>query len=68
MNKPSPNKTSGDAGAEYLPALKYHWLTSLYDTLLRVTLREATFKRQLVEQAQILPGQKVLDLGCVLPP
>ena len=49
---------------EYIPALKYSWLTSLYDPILRWTLRESTFKRQLVEQARIGRGDRVLDLGC----
>jgi len=49
---------------EYIPALKYGWLTSLYDPLLRWTIRESTFKRQLVEQARIEGGHRVLDLGC----
>ncbi len=48
----------------YLAPLKYDWLTSFYDPLLRLTLREETFKRQLVKQANIAPGHRVLDLGC----
>lgn len=31
---------------------------------MRWTMRESTFKRRLVEQAQIEKGQRVLDLGC----
>ena len=50
--------------AEYIPALRYHWLTTLYDPLLRWTLRESAFKRQLVNQAGIERGHRVLDLGC----
>lgn len=49
---------------EYIPALKYDGLTSLYDPLMRWMLREATFKRRLLHQAQIKPGHRVLDLGC----
>ncbi len=48
----------------YLAPLKYDWLTSFYDPLLRWTLREETFKRKLVQQANLAPGQRVLDLGC----
>ena len=33
---------------EYIPALKYGWLTSLYDSLLYRVLRESKFKRCLV--------------------
>lgn len=49
---------------KYIPALKYEWLTPLYDPLIRWTLRESTFKRQLVKQAGIERGHRVLDLGC----
>jgi cyclopropane fatty-acyl-phospholipid synthase-like methyltransferase len=48
----------------YIPALKYQWLTSLYDPVLRWTMREDTFKRHLVKQAHIEEGHRVLDLGC----
>jgi len=49
---------------EYIPALKYDWLTPLYDPLVRWTLRESTFKRHLMKQAGIERGYQVLDLGC----
>lgn len=49
---------------EYIPALKYDWLTPLYDPLIRWTLRESTFKRHLVKQAGIKKSHRVLDLGC----
>lgn len=48
----------------YIPALRYPWLTSLYDPMVAWTTREATFKRALLAQAGIQPGQRVLDLGC----
>jgi ubiquinone/menaquinone biosynthesis C-methylase UbiE len=50
--------------SEYIPPLKYEWLTPLYDPLVRWTLRESTFKRHLVKQAGIERGHRVLDLGC----
>jgi ubiquinone/menaquinone biosynthesis C-methylase UbiE len=48
----------------YIPALSFSWLTPLYDPLLHWGMREETFKRRLVTQANIQPGQRVLDLGC----
>ena len=48
----------------YIPALGHAWLTGLYDPVLRFTMREATFKSQLVAQADLRPGHRVLDLGC----
>jgi len=47
-----------------IPALRYGWLTALYDPVLRVTLREQTFKIRLIEQAVVKPGRNILDLGC----
>lgn len=48
----------------YIPALSYDWLTPLYDSLIRWTMPEYTFKRHLVEQARIGRGHRILDLGC----
>ena len=49
---------------KYIPALAYRWLTPLYDPVVRLTTRERTFKAALVAQAQLQPGQRVLDLAC----
>lgn len=49
---------------DFIPALKFHWLTSFYDPILRWTMREFTFKNKLIRQIQVDPGQQVLDLGC----
>ena len=48
----------------YIAALRYNWLTSLYDPLLRRVLRENIFKEQLVGQANITANEHILDLGC----
>ena len=48
---------------KYIPALRYDWLTPLYDPLLRWIMREEKFKRRLIAQADIQPGHRVLDLG-----
>ena len=48
----------------YIPPLKYHWLTRLYDPLVRLTTRERAFKQALLRQAAPRPGDRVLDLGC----
>ena len=50
--------------SRYIPALSFHWLTPLYDPLLKWVMHEETFKRKLVQQANIQPKMKVLDLGC----
>jgi ubiquinone/menaquinone biosynthesis C-methylase UbiE len=48
----------------YVPALGYDRLTALYDPVVRVTTREATFKRRLLAQAGVAAGERVLDLAC----
>lgn len=48
----------------YVPALRFGWLTRFYDPIVRALLREDHFKRLLVSQAGIRPGNHVLDLGC----
>ena len=49
---------------QYIPALRFDWLTRLYDPVIRWTMREDLFKRRLVEQVGLQPGHRVLDLGC----
>jgi ubiquinone/menaquinone biosynthesis C-methylase UbiE len=48
----------------YIPAMGVHWLTPFYDPLVRGFMREEILRNQLILQADILPGMKVLDLGC----
>ncbi len=48
----------------YIPALRFHSLTRLYDPAIRLTTREQTFKGRLLAQAAPRPGSRVLDLGC----
>jgi len=50
--------------ARYIPALRFDWLTPLYDPLLRRVMGEERFKRILVAQAGLQTGQRALDLGC----
>ncbi len=49
---------------KYVPALSYHGLTPFYDPVVRWTSREKTFKQRLLQQANIRPAHRVLDLGC----
>ena len=49
---------------KFIPALSWNVLTPLYDPLLKWVMQEERFKRHLIEQAQMQPGQQVLDLGC----
>ncbi len=49
---------------QYVPALGWRRLAPLYDPLMRHALGEAEFKRLLLDEAAIRPGERVLDLGC----
>ncbi len=53
-----------DTVDNYVPALRFHWLTLLYDPVIALTVRERTFRQQLIAQAKIRADQKVLDVGC----
>jgi cyclopropane fatty-acyl-phospholipid synthase-like methyltransferase len=48
----------------YIPALRYEWLTTLYDPLIRWGLREETFKHALIRNAHLEKVRRVLDIGC----
>lgn len=48
----------------FVPALRFHWLTPLYDAVVRWTVRERHFKQALLVQAAVQPGFEVLDLAC----
>ncbi len=47
----------------YIPALRFNWLTKLYNPLVAFTMPEAKFKKALIEQAHIEPNHRVLDFG-----
>lgn len=49
---------------KYIPALKYHWLTKLYDPILDITMPERKIKSYLIDKADFKPEQRVLDFGC----
>ncbi len=48
----------------FIPALKYHFLTPIYDWFIALTLPEIAVKSQLIRQANVKKAEKVLDYGC----
>ncbi len=50
-------------GPRYIPALRFGWLTPVYDPVLRRMMPEVALKQLLIAQAQTAAGQRVLDLG-----
>lgn len=49
---------------KYIPALRYKWLTPLYDFFLGFTMPEKKIKQTLIEAADIPSNAKILDFGC----
>ncbi len=49
---------------KFIPALRFKWLTPLYDLLIGITMPETKIKRYLIEAASINTGSTVLDFGC----
>lgn len=49
---------------KYIPALRFKWLTPLYDFLLGITMPEEKIKRHLIEVASINAESTILDFGC----
>lgn len=49
---------------KYIPALSYEWLTLVFDPIIRFTMPELEFKQQLIREAKIESGYKILDVGC----
>ncbi|MBS1505956.1 MAG: class I SAM-dependent methyltransferase [Bacteroidetes bacterium] len=52
------------ASKNYIPALKYDWLTKVYDLVLQFTMPERKFKSALIRQMEIKPNDRILDFGC----
>jgi len=48
----------------YIPALSFRFLTPFFDFIQKYIVRDIRYKSLLIEQANIQPGHKVLDLGC----
>lgn len=48
---------------KYIPALKYNWLTGIYDWLIRAFMPEKKFKGAVIENANVQNGYAVLDFG-----
>ncbi|HRJ30977.1 MAG TPA: methyltransferase domain-containing protein [Cyclobacteriaceae bacterium] len=48
----------------FIPALKYDWLTKFYDPVLQLTMPERKFKKALIDKMRIERGYRVLDFGC----
>ena len=59
-----PKQRRRQARREYIPALRFHALTRYFDALMARTLKEERFRSLLIDQAMIVAGHRVLDVGC----
>lgn len=55
MRKPDP---------DYVPALRFRWLTPVYDTLIGLIMREDVWRPAMIEAVDLHPQDVVLDIGC----
>lgn len=49
---------------DYIPAFHFDWLTRWYDPCVAWLFPEARLRGDMIDQARIRPGQRVLDMGC----
>jgi len=54
---------STEVNRPYVPAAGHDWLLAFYDPIAKLMGSEAAH-RQLIEQAAIRPGQRVVEIGC----
>jgi len=48
----------------FIPALRFGWLTPLFDPVVALTTRERSSKSRVLERARLQDGDNVLDVGC----
>ncbi len=49
---------------KFIPALRFNWLTPLYDFFMRLTMPEINIKQSLINFSFLTDGDRVLDFGC----
>lgn len=52
------------AQRDFLPSLRFHRLTPVFDAVVGVAARDGAIKRRLLDVAGLRPGMRVLDVGC----
>lgn len=55
--------TTPDKEREFTPLLGKRWLTPLYDRTISLFTREARWRHEIVAQARLVPGDRVIDVG-----
>jgi ubiquinone/menaquinone biosynthesis C-methylase UbiE len=49
---------------DFIPALRFHRLTPLFDSVAALLARDRSIKRRVIAHAAIAEGERVLDVGC----
>ncbi|HHY13562.1 MAG TPA: methyltransferase domain-containing protein [Thermoanaerobacterales bacterium] len=49
---------------KFIPALKFDWLTRLFDPLMKLTFIEQKLRNDFLEQVNIKDNETILDFGC----
>ena len=49
---------------KYIPAAGHDWLLPLYDPCIRLLFPEKKMRKQIIKQAEIDAGTRILDIGC----
>lgn len=62
----APDSERNDRAEEpgFIPALRFHRLTPLFDAVAAVAVRDRALKRRVINWASIAGGEDVLDVGC----
>src|SRR5687767_13182215 len=47
----------------YVPALGYHWLTAIYDPLIRAWSAASRMRAHVIEALELRAGMRILELG-----
>lgn len=50
--------------SRYVPALRFHWLTRIYDPVVAFTTRESVFREAVTDLVAHSGATSILDLGC----
>ena len=61
---PAEPDVSNTRSRDFIPALRFHRLTPLFDGVAAVAVRDRTIKQRVLSRASIADGEDVLDVGC----
>ncbi|MGB0922150.1 MAG: class I SAM-dependent methyltransferase [Alphaproteobacteria bacterium] len=49
---------------DYVPVLRYRWLTPLYDAAIALLTRESVWRKSVLNALSPQAGERILDIGC----